>query len=516
MSVVDPARERRKFVNPKFPLGSTWGPRGDGPLCGPGCINGANDPGVAMDAEYLSDADMRDIVRRAQAFLQHHGPCRDEDLWGLVDPWQARLVRSSFGSLAAYLAKQPGFHCQRRGEHALLCYWGPKKEGGHFPQSTSCHPLSSGHPGGSFPKGGLAKGGAAEGRRGRRGSPSGSSSGGSYKSALEDLDGEEKGERAEQKKPRRQRPPSGTTSTCYDTKGVQTVPTVRDSEAQTDEPDNTPEELSDEEQRRRWEEASRIEAKQASLDKARSRDMGLALDELHYELEEILSKLEEMQYRYRRVMPPTPPPSGGQPGEEEDPNGSVSVEGDNQSGFPASGRGDGGGGASASSMEEEGAKEAVLPATVEEGEVGVAESAAEEEPPPRRRPRCCCPQCRSLAPAPIGASDADPPEQVPKLVEVYQPSPETASAIWDLESMASSRGASVGSVPQSRSEAQIVKIVKLVKKRMPAFTEAEIRRHVDEVRILHGGFSRMVIRNIVALVMKHMCNMADAPGNEET
>lgn len=487
MSVVDPTSDWRKFVKPKLPLGSSSGSRGDVVLCGPACIKCGNDPGDDWDGEPLSDGDLTDVVRRARALLQQRGPCQEEDLWGLVDVWQARLVRAAFGGLAPFLAKQPGFHYRRQGEHALLCYVDPEGEEVRFPHSSSCLPPG----GGPAPsKGGLAKEGSAEGkrlRRGRRGSRSGSSSSGSYKSAVEELD-EDGG--AEQKKPRRQRPPSDPTR--YVTKAVQTDPTVRDSEAQTDEPNNSAEELSNEDQSRGWGQASLIRAKQASMKEARGRDVELALDKLRCELEGILAKFEEVQCQYRQGTPPTPPTSG-QPSEAEE---------DGQSGSPAGGGGGGGGGvASAASVEEErgeGAKEGIVQFAVE---------VLEERP--RLKLRCCCPQCRASAPAANGSSDAELVlQRTSKLVEVYQP-PETFATIWDIESTSSSCGATVGSSPpKSKSEAQIAKIVKLLKRKMPEFTEAEIRRQVDEVRTLRGGFSNMMVRNIVALVMGHMRNMA--------
>ncbi|XP_077551479.1 uncharacterized protein LOC144165232 isoform X2 [Haemaphysalis longicornis] len=75
----------------------------------------------------------------------------------------------------------------------------------------------------------------------------------------------------------------------------------------------------------------------------------------------------------------------------------------------------------------------------------------------------------------------------------------------DTESLWSSWGS--GHSPGRRAnkaEAQIAKIVKMLIKKEPNYTEAEMRRWVDEVRRLQGGFSRLTFNAIVAMVLDHM------------
>ncbi|XP_050035269.1 uncharacterized protein [Dermacentor andersoni] len=62
---------------------------------------------------------------------------------------------------------------------------------------------------------------------------------------------------------------------------------------------------------------------------------------------------------------------------------------------------------------------------------------------------------------------------------------------------------------RSKSEAQIMKIVQMVKRRLPEREEQEIHRHVVDLRRLQGGFSHMTLNAIVALVLSHMRNIAN-------
>lgn len=75
----------------------------------------------------------------------------------------------------------------------------------------------------------------------------------------------------------------------------------------------------------------------------------------------------------------------------------------------------------------------------------------------------------------------------------------------DLKSVkASSRCVSTCSTPKSKSEAQIAKIVKLLKKQLPRCTEEDVRGHLEHVRRLQGGFSCMTLKDIVTLVLTHV------------
>lgn len=86
----------------------------------------------------------------------------------------------------------------------------------------------------------------------------------------------------------------------------------------------------------------------------------------------------------------------------------------------------------------------------------------------------------------------------------------------DLESVgAPSRCVSTCSTSKSKSEAQIAKIVKLLKKKLPQFSEADVRGHVEHVRRLQGGFSCMTLRDIVTLVLTHMKAMEKEEEEQE-
>lgn len=74
----------------------------------------------------------------------------------------------------------------------------------------------------------------------------------------------------------------------------------------------------------------------------------------------------------------------------------------------------------------------------------------------------------------------------------------------DLESVRGSNRCGSSSMPRRKSEAQIMKIVKLLKRKLPQCSEADIRRHVDHMRRLRGGFSCMTLCEIVDLVLRHV------------
>ncbi|XP_065290261.1 uncharacterized protein [Dermacentor albipictus] len=81
-----------------------------------------------------------------------------------------------------------------------------------------------------------------------------------------------------------------------------------------------------------------------------------------------------------------------------------------------------------------------------------------------------------------------------------RPDPFADTTVTSFSSEACSQG--------SKSKAQIVKIVQMVKKRLPEREEQEIYRHVVDLRRLQGGFSHMTLNAIVALVLSHMRNIA--------
>lgn len=90
---------------------------------------------------------------------------------------------------------------------------------------------------------------------------------------------------------------------------------------------------------------------------------------------------------------------------------------------------------------------------------------------------------------------------------------------WKLEQLkgrtspareCSQRGPS-GSTPKTKSEAQLLSIVKSIQKKMPHCSEAEIRCHLNQVRRIQGGFSLMTLGHIRALVLSHMENKNGNP-----
>lgn len=57
----------------------------------------------------------------------------------------------------------------------------------------------------------------------------------------------------------------------------------------------------------------------------------------------------------------------------------------------------------------------------------------------------------------------------------------------------------------SKADSQVAKVVRMVQRQLPpGYPEAEVRRHVEEVRCSQGGFSRMTLNAIVAAVLSHI------------
>ncbi|KAH7982579.1 hypothetical protein HPB52_005768 [Rhipicephalus sanguineus] len=68
----------------------------------------------------------------------------------------------------------------------------------------------------------------------------------------------------------------------------------------------------------------------------------------------------------------------------------------------------------------------------------------------------------------------------------------------DVESKPSGQ---VASRVKSKAEQQMAKLVQMVKRNKPEYTEQEIRMHLDDLRRSQGGFSSMILRDIVALML---------------
>ncbi|KAH7981222.1 hypothetical protein HPB49_022446 [Dermacentor silvarum] len=79
-----------------------------------------------------------------------------------------------------------------------------------------------------------------------------------------------------------------------------------------------------------------------------------------------------------------------------------------------------------------------------------------------------------------------------------RPKPQVAGSCSDVEFMRSSLE---GSSTKSKAECQIAKIVQMVKKEHPDYSDDEIRRRVDQLRRSLGGFSNMTLSAIAALVI---------------
>lgn len=92
------------------------------------------------------------------------------------------------------------------------------------------------------------------------------------------------------------------------------------------------------------------------------------------------------------------------------------------------------------------------------------------------------------------AQGSQPESQVPDFHDFRQ----------RMEQSGTGRGPLAGS-SQSKAESQVAKVVRMVQRQLPpGYPEAEVRRHVEEVRRSQGGFSRMTLNAIVATVLSHI------------
>lgn len=448
----------------------------------------------------LTDADVADIVRQLRDFLQENGPSQEDDLLKVLSPQQARQVLSEYSTLANFVDRHPGFRQLHEELHSFLYYQDPEDDddddcdyystptvapgGAHngLPSSAACKKVGSGQE----PEQPTAAGDG----NGPRGARASSCSSTSYESAVEDEVEVEKGKKGVSRKDSSSQTPSRPR--CL-SRALQAVQLTRDAEAQTHGWD--PAQFAELELmlKKRNNEISELQERLASLQEDHAREM----QQLHL-------KIEKLQNR--PLLAPTSPSLPLQNEADQEVNNHHHV------------------------VDEEGEAE------VERSRGAVATIREAVEDFGNGEGQCQLPQARPSPPPLLlhrksPPARAEPPEDVKLHALSIEPRPrpmatsaehkakraaerpqvpefydlhwrmEQATPCSDVESMYSSRG---GSPTKSKTEQQITKIVQMVKKQQPNYSEQEVRKHVDHVRHSQGGFSRMTFNAIVALVLGHM------------
>ncbi|XP_054927321.1 uncharacterized protein slam isoform X4 [Dermacentor andersoni] len=435
-----------------------------------------------VEPEPLTEADVTDIVRQLREVLQENGPSQEDDLLKALAPEQACRVLATYDTLTAFLDRHPGFRQLHEDLHSFIYYQDPDDD-----DDDDCYcptvPLYNGVPalnaGAEHQLHSLVTGDS--GPRSVRSSCSSTS----YESAMEEEEDYEKGKG---KKYGRKDGSSQTPSRprCQ-SRALQAVQLTCDAEAQTQGWD--PAQFAEMELllRKRNTEISQLQERLASVQEEHAREM-----------QQLRLKIEELQKR--PLVPQTPPPQNehstlAQANQELRSSCSTSDE----------------------EEDERPRGVATMNGEAEEEEEGHGWPQA-QSPAVRRSPLARAEpdeklHALSIEPKPKPAPPAEqkvkrPAErpQVPEFYDLHWRMEQAAAPCSDVESMWSSRG---GSPTKSKTEMQIAKIVHMVKKKQPDYAEQEIRRHVDYLRKIQGGFSRMTFNSIVALVLGHMKSNAE-------
>ncbi|XP_077528223.1 uncharacterized protein LOC144139852 [Haemaphysalis longicornis] len=512
---------------------------------------------AAGDAAVLTEADMADIIRRCRAFLEERGPSQEEELCchEVLGPHRPGLVRTSLGSLTAFLAQQPGFTHTREGDLSFLYYMDPQEEEGEGDgDSASAAPPVSPPTAASglllsddsLEDGPAEARGVAEERdglkSGRDASPCGGSSAShtSYLSALDEWE-EERRDACTQTEEKEAAEEEETPS-CRRCQWHSAQEHTHDGQTQTSCLDTA--ELVEQELRLK-EKIRLLEAKIASLEDDHDRE----IRELRLAFEGLLQQCRCRQASASLLLPP--PPEEQRPslqeaangcattGEEEAhrtdsfTNGGGGVTGADEKGtggpqlpqpvvrddvlsngvcMAGDGAEDGSHAGSPSSYSGVGTVPAGASSSRGEGAAHTGEKEQDELPSEPRVAKPIQAGAENGSSGPDGSAGCPPGLDLMELR--WRLEQLRATSCTDLDSSmvgAASRCGSVCSTARTKSEAQITKIVTLLKKQLPHCSETDIRGHMDRVRRLRGGFSHMTIRDIAALVHSYVRQQQQGP-----
>lgn len=470
--------------------GGAGGSDADGNATGWPCHEqlSVGDHSGTMDDEALTEADIAEVVRCAREFLEKQGPSQEEELCKVLSPRRMRRMQASSESLAACLARQPGFNLIREGDCSYVYYVGLEEHDvacGASVSSSETSPPPTPVPDSSLLNAASSAGALVEARAAaagsERASPCSSGVFGSYASAL-DEQVEERGEGESR---------NASTQTAFDEEVTlnggwhSQVGRVTCGTQTTGEWDSS-EKLTWLEEMKKWQLERRILLARIAC------------------LEGASSLAKELQ-----------------PDVEDDPTVSHSrppVEQPRQDE----------GVANSSSSQKQGQEGSHSPSYLS-GEAAVAGACLMEDAVEKGSREAVCPPCQEDSPtagtnekasveAAVGTkheTPAAPSKLQGEVMNVERPRVlEFAELCWQLEQSRagtnsgreSSQGGPSCIPPKSRSEAQLDRIVKSVKKKKPRLTEGMIRLIVDQVRCIQRGFSGMTLQDIEALVLSHIEN----------
>ncbi|KAH7943803.1 hypothetical protein HPB52_011786 [Rhipicephalus sanguineus] len=406
----------------------------------------------------LAESYVVDVVRQMREVLQEWGPSQEKDLLEALGYARAKPVLEAYGTLIAFLGRYPEFRVLHEDLYTFVYYQDPddEDEEGGFSSlnkdgatTASCLASSVKDDGGSqYTEAGVRK---------HRRSRSSSSSSSCYESAL---DGEEDDREQRRCYPTKVVWSQGPSNPRYQSRAQQEVQQRCDAVAQT----------------QGWGGRDRIVELELTL---RRRDAKIA------ELRERLKILRECHARQVRQLhtkiekllrrpPPAPPRSVARPKSNR---AAVNERKPTTSDGTCA------------------AQNLPQPRRV----------FRQTSPPPRPKPEKLSARPVVSSPRPVPSVDkkftTSAAEKWTPVLELYELPRSKSKATVPCSNVESSLGVSSR---QAKTEQLISRTVQMVKKKQPNYTDQEIRRRVDHLRRVQGGFSGMTFNAIVALMLGHL------------
>lgn len=414
------------------------------------------------ESKVLTESDVVSIARRLREVLQANGPSQEDDLLEALSPSQAHLILQAYGTLTTFLSRRPGFRVLHEDLYSFIYYEDPDEEDNESScvsvvqcGATTEPSLASGSDSGL--QYAVARDGGARRLLGT------SSSSGSYESAVDGEDDEQ--EKNQMKHGWNQ---VGSLPRCQ-SPTLQAVQQKRDAEAPTQ--GWNPDRLAELESTLRNGDAKIAELKEKL--KTFRETQAREVRQLH-------AKLDELSKR----SPPAPPAPTHNAAKEK--NSHTAMGEQKPTSTPR--------------VSAQASPRPLQPLP--------RPPRRHRSPPPLRPKTKEKPRLFPIIPRPrpvpqVGKktkrSAKWPP--VPRFHELPGDKKPMATPCSDVESRHPSRGESPG---KSKVDIQVSKIVQMVQKKHPSYTEPEIRKWVDHLRRSQGGFSRMTFNAIVELVLGHL------------
>ncbi|KAH7980995.1 hypothetical protein HPB49_020690 [Dermacentor silvarum] len=418
----------------------------------------------------LTESNMVDIVKQLREFLQDNGPSQEDDLLKALSPSKAQQIIEVYGTLTAFLDRHPGFRVLHEHLYSFVYY--------QHPEDDECDRSFLVHDGAST--GSFLASTSDSGRQYKVAcddesrSARASSSSSSYYSDDSSY-GDDKQEKRQMKNGWTQVP----SLPRWESRALQAVPETCNAEAQTHGWDLT----------RFTEMESKVKTSDAKI--AELNDRLRTLQESHArEAQQLHAKIDELlEGTAQAPLPNAVEVTNNRPAMNQqrptDTNG-VRAQVIPQAPRPPLRQ----------RYPPPRPKSQLKPHALPIG--------AKPRPVPRTLPQPVPQPVPRPVPRPVPPVDDKtfiksakrPP--MPKFHEFPGRKEQVAATCSDIESMQSSPE---GSSTKSKAEYQISKIVQMVKKEQPDYSDDEIRRRLDQLRRSLGGFSKMTLNTIAALMI---------------